>query len=175
MAAITERFSHELLHFEAQALLGSLGQEMQMTAHRPQEALAAAEAPIFVRREHAGLDKFSFGLVGIKMLGEPVQRVQVAQAAFTVLDVGLDEIAGGPGTGMTGVLLGELGLDEGPRAALEHLLAEAMMEIGIERLVAEDQARVEKRSADGHVRQAEAQALVDVAGGVADFEAQVPE
>ncbi len=73
------------------------------------------------------------------------------------------------------VLLGELGLDERPRMALEHLLAEAVLKLGIERLVAEDQARVEQRRADGHVGMAEAHALIDVARGVADLEAQIPE
>ena len=48
MAAIAEPLGHHLLHVEAEPLLGPVGQEMQMAAHRPQEALAAAEAPIFV-------------------------------------------------------------------------------------------------------------------------------
>ena len=68
------------------------------------------------------------------MLGEPVQGMQVAQAAFAVLDIRLDQISRGAGASMAGVLLSELGLDERPRIALEHLLAEAMLEIGVKRL-----------------------------------------
>ena len=109
------------------------------------------------------------------MLGEPVQRVQIAQAAFAVLDVGLDQIARGAGARVADVLLGELRLDERPRVALEHFLAEAVLEIGIERLVAQDQPRIEQRGADGHVGMAEAHALVDVARGVADLEAEIPQ
>ena len=47
--AIAEPLGHGLLHVEAEPLLGPVGEEVQVAAHRPQEALAAAEAPIFVR------------------------------------------------------------------------------------------------------------------------------
>ena len=50
-----------------------------------------------------------------------------------------------------------------------------MLEIGVERLVAENQARIEQCRADGHVGVAELHALVDGAGGVADLEAQIPQ
>ena len=172
---IAEPLGHRLLHVEAEPLLGPVGEEVQLATHRPEEALAAAEAPIFVPVEHAGLDELGLCLVGIEMLGEPVQRVQVAQAAFAVLDVGLDEIARGAGAGMADILLGELRLDEGARIAFQHLLAEAMLKIGEQRLVAEDQARIEQRGADGHVGMAEAHALIDIARGVADLEAEIPE
>ena len=76
---------------------------------------------------------------------------------------------------MADILLGELGLDERPGMALEHFVAEAMLKLGIQRFVAENQAGVEQRGADGHVGMAETHALIDVARGVADLEAQVPE
>ena len=44
MPAIAEPLGHQRLHVEAQALLGPAGEEMQLAAHRPEEALAAAEA-----------------------------------------------------------------------------------------------------------------------------------
>ena len=175
MPAIAEPLGHHLLHVEAQPLFGVPGEEMQMAAHRPQITLAAAEAPIFVGREHAGLDELFFRLVGIEVLGEPMQRVQIAQTAFAILDVGLHKIARGAGAGMTRVLLGELRLDEWPCIALQHLRAEALLEVGEQRRVAEDQPRVEQRRADGHVGMAKAHALVDRAGGVADFEAEIPQ
>ena len=109
------------------------------------------------------------------MLGEPVQRVQIAQAALAVLDVGLDQVARGAGAGVAGVLLLELGIDEGPHARLQHILAEAVLEIGEQFLIAEDQACVEERGADGHVGARQPHALIDGAGGVPDFEAEIPE
>ena len=116
-----------------------------------------------------------FRLVGVEMLGEPVQGVQVAQAAVAFLDVGLDEIARGAGAGVADVLLLELGVDEGPGIAFKHVLAEAALEFGEQRLVAEDQAGVEQRGANGHVGVGQPHALIDVAGGVADLEAEIPE
>ena len=110
------------------------------------------------------------------MLGEPVQRVQVAQAAFAVLDVRLDQIARGAGAGMAGILLGELRLDERRAHCLRAPpCGSDARKSAIERLVAEDQARIEQRGADGHVGMAEAHALIDVARGVADLEAEIPE
>jgi hypothetical protein len=111
---------------------------MQLAAHGPEEALAAAKAPVFVRGEDAGLDELFLRLVGIKVLGEPMQRMQIAQAALAVLDVGLDEITRGAGARMPRVLLGELGLDEGPGVAFKHLLAETAPEIVKQSPVAED-------------------------------------
>ncbi len=64
---------------------------------------------------------------------------------------------------------------KGRALTLEHLFAEAVLKLGIERLVAQDQARVEQRGANGHVRVAETHALVDVARGMADLEAQIPQ
>src|SRR5262245_64343899 len=148
---------------------------MQLAAHGPEEALAAAEAPVFVRGEDAGLDELFLGLVGIKVLGEPMQRVQIAQAALAVLDVGLDQITRGPGARVPRILLGELGLDEGPGVAFKHLLAKAAAEIVEQTPVAEDQPRIEQRGADGHVGAAAADTLVDIARGVADLETEVPQ
>src|SRR5262245_12351594 len=147
---------------------------MQLAAHGPKEALAAAEAPVFVRGEYAGLDELFLGLVGIEVLGEPMQGVQIAQTALAVLDVGLDEITRGAGARMPRILLGELGLDESSGVAFEHVLAEAAAEIVKQSAVAEDQPRIEQRGADGHVGTATADALVDIAGGVADLEAEIP-
>jgi len=42
-------------------------------------------------------------------------------------------------------------------------------------LIAEDQARIEQRRADGHVGARQPYALIDGARGVADLEAEIPE
>src|SRR5262249_37063878 len=138
MAAIAEPLGHQRLHIEAQAFLRTVSEEMQLTAHRPKETLAAAEASIFCRREHARLDELLLGGGGIKMLGKPVQRVQVAQAAFAVLDVRLDQIARCACAGVAGILLFELCVDESPGMALEHFFAKAALELAKQHLIAKD-------------------------------------
>jgi hypothetical protein len=62
------------------------------------------------------------------MLGEPMQRMQIAERALAVLDVRLDLIARGPH--MARVSLGELRFDEGAGMALEHVFAEAALKLG---------------------------------------------
>ena len=76
---------------------------------------------------------------------------------------------------MAGVLLLELGIDEGPHARLQHVLAEAALKLGEQHLVAKDQAGIEQRRADGHVGARQPHALIDGARGVADLEAEIPE
>ncbi len=61
----------------------------------------------------------------IDVFGDPEQRVQVAQAALAVLDVGLDQIARLAGAAVALLALGELGGDEFGAGALHHLLVEA--------------------------------------------------
>ncbi len=91
--AIVQPLRHGLLHIEGEPLLGPVGEEVEVTAHRPQEGLATAEAAIFVEGEDAGFDELGLRLIGIEVLGEPVQGMQIAQAALAVLDIGLDQIA----------------------------------------------------------------------------------
>ena len=64
------------------------------------------------------------GLVdAIEILGDPEQRVQVAQPALALLDVGLDDVARIAHALMALVALGELGLDEVAAVAGQEFLA----------------------------------------------------
>ena len=124
-----------------------------MAAHRPEEVLAAAEGARLVGGEDARrVASAPARAVAVEVLGEPVQRVQVAQAALAVLDVGLDPVARLAGAAVALVALGELGLDERrARVPLHHLARKRCIQLVEQRCVAEDQARVEQRGADGHV------------------------
>ena len=86
---------------------------MQMAAHRPQEIFAFLEDGEFFAREGA-LDREFLGRIGgIDEFGDPEQRVEIAQAALAVLDIGLDQIAAGARLVMAFVALAELAGDEG--------------------------------------------------------------
>ena len=67
---------------------------------------------VFVAVEHAALDQFLGLAHAIDVFRDPEQRVQVAQAALAVLDVGLDQIARLAGAAVALLALGELGGDE---------------------------------------------------------------
>ena len=163
------------LHVERQPLLGAAGEEMQIAAHRPEEIGAAAEGAVLLRVEHAALQQLVGLAHAIDVFGDPEQRVQVAQAALAVLDVGLDQIARLPAAAMPLLALGELGGDEFGRGALHHFLVEARDQFVIERLVAGEEARLQHGGADGHVAARLADRFIDRAGGVADLQPHVPQ
>ena len=148
---------------------------MQVAAHRPQEVGAAAEGAVFLRVEHAALDQFVGLAHAIDVFRDPEQRVQVAQAALAVLDVGLDQIARLAGAAMALLALGELGGDEFGRGALHHFLVEAGDQLVVERLVAGQEARLQDRGADGHVAARLPDRFIDRARGVADLQPHVPQ
>ena len=76
---------------------------------------------------------------------------------------------------MAGVALGELGLDEDPAAAGDHLAREARLELVEDRGFAPQEARLEQARADLQVAAREADAVVDRARRLADLEPEVPQ
>ena len=130
---------------------------------------------ISAARKDAGLDQIVAGAHAIEILGDPEQRLEIAQAALAFLDVGLDQIAGGALLAMALVALGELGGDEFGAGVLGHLIVEAGDQRVVEAALAGEVARLEHRRADGHVGAGEAHAFVDAARGMADGEAEIPE
>src|SRR5579883_2880506 len=81
------------LKLEAQPLLRPTGQEVQMTAHRPQEFLAAAKQSVFALVEQSGCDEIARVAHPVHIFADPEERVEVADAALAVLDIGLDQVA----------------------------------------------------------------------------------
>ena len=111
----------------------------------------------------------------VEILADPEQRLQVAQAALAVLDVGLDEIAAFADLAVTLVAFGELGLGVFGAGVLHHFEVEAADQLLVERFVAPQETGLEDRGADRVVGARQAYALVDVAGGVTDLQAEVPQ
>ena len=101
--------------------------------------------------------------------------MEIAQTALAVLDVGLDAVAQLTGAPVALVALGHLGLDEVLGGALYHLALEAPHQVFKQRLVAEDQAGIEKGGADGDVGACQLERLIDGARSVTHLQAEVPE
>ncbi len=121
---IMEPRRHLLLEVEAQRFLRFADHEMQMAADGPKEIAAAPVQPVFRGRIDAFLDEILAGQIGMEIFGNPVERVQIAQAAFAILDVRLNAIARGAGSIMPLIAFGKLCRDELPATAGEHLVAE---------------------------------------------------
>mgnify|MGYP006915173993 CR=1 FL=1 len=136
VAAIAHAQRHFALHVEAQPVLGAAGEEVEVAAHGPQEVLGAGEGRQLVGREHALVGELCGILHPVDILGDPEERVEVAQPAFALLHVGFDQIAALARLAMARVALGELGVDEIERPLPHDLLVEARLELVVEPLVA---------------------------------------
>ena len=108
------------LGVEGQLLDGAAVQQVQVDAHGPEEGLGLGEDAELLGREHAHLHQVLGGLGVVEVLADPEQRLQVAQAALALLDVGLEQVARAALAGVALGALGELELDElGPGAGEE--------------------------------------------------------
>ena len=175
MRGVAEPDRDLALHVERQPLFGAAGEEMDVAADRPQEIGAAAEGAVFLRVEHAALQQLVGLAHAVDVFRDPEQRVQVAQAALAVLDVGLDQIARLPGAAVALLALGELGGDEFGRGALHHFLVEPRDQFVVQRLVAGQEAGLQDRGADRHVAARLPDRFIDRARGVADLQPHVPQ
>ena len=175
MLGVAEPHRDLALDVERQPLLGAAGEKMHVAAHRPEEILAAAEQLVFLLVEHAALDQFVRLAHAVDVFRDPEQGVQIAQAAFAVLHVRLDQVARLPRTADAVLALGELGGDEFRRGVAHDLAVEARLQFVEQFLVAEQEARFQDGGADGHVRLGLADAFVHRAGGVADLQPGVPQ
>ncbi len=99
------------LHVKGQLVIGTPRDEVQMTAHRPEETLGAGECAEFLLREGAKRHQIAHISDVMQVFGDPEQRLQVAQPALALLHVGLDHVALAL-LFMARVALGELGLGE---------------------------------------------------------------
>jgi len=174
-AGITDRGRDLALQVEGKPLFGPAGDEVHPAAHPPEEFLRALEHRELARIEQPGLDQLGRVVDAVGILGDPEQRVEIAQAALAVLDIGLDQIARRAGASDAALALGELGFGEDWGRALGDLCTIAPDEIGEQSRIAADQSRFQERGADRHIRPALADAVVDRADGMADLQLQIPE
>ena len=175
MRGVSEPDRDLALHVERQPLFGAAREEMDVAADRPQEIGAAAEGAVFLRVEHAAFEQLVGLAHAVDIFRDPEQRMQIAQAALAVLDVGFDQIARLPGAAMALLALGKLGGDELGRGALHDLLVEPRHQFVVERLVPGQESGLEDRGADRHVAARLPDRFVDRTRGVADLQPHVPQ
>ena len=111
------------------------------------------------------------------IFADPVERVEVAQAALAVLDVGLDDVAAVAHPAVALVALGELGGDIIPRAVPATTSArKRRVASSISSSSPHSQRAFEQRGADGHVALAQRRSASSVrADRLADLQLQIPQ
>src|SRR5690606_37220506 len=163
------------LEVEGQAVLGTPGDRMQVATDRQHEAFGAAKARVLLGREQADVDQFGRAADAVNVLADPVERLQVAQAALAILDVGLDDVAAVAHAPVAGVALGELLGDELRLRAGDDVAPETPARFLVERLIAPQVAALEDRRADRQVGLGHPDHLVERAARVADLDAEIPQ
>ena len=147
---------------------------VQREAHLPQERLRGAQLAQLVGREEAVLDQFVERLRAEVALRDPADGLDVAQSAGTGLHVRLEVVRGVVVPVVAGLLLGDLGFEEGlrrPDAVLAERAAHRLEQVVGPR----EQPRLDERRGDAHVGGALVLAVVDRAHAVADLEPDVPQ
>ena len=179
VAGVAHAGADDGLQVEGQTVLGAAGDIVQVKAQRPEEIPAADCHARFDAGDDPcawplGIDQFEDVLHPENRLGEPVERLQIAQAAAAFLDVGLDDERAVAIAVMAAVAFGLLGGEE-LDGALAAGLGEALLELVEQRVVAGDQAGVEQRGAHRDVAFGLREAIGDRARRVADLQAEIPQ
>src|ERR1700722_9438594 len=148
---------------------------MQVAADRPQKIRATGEGAVLLRIEPAAREQFVGLADAVDIFRDPEQRVQVAKAAFAVLDVGFDQIARLSGAAMTFFALGELGGHELGGIALYDFPVETRYQLVIKRLVPGEETGFENRGTDRHVAARLTDRFIDRARRMTDLQPHVPQ
>ena len=125
--------------------------------------------------EDALLDQLLGLAHAVDVFGDPEQRVQIAQTALAVLDVGLDQIARLSGATVSLLALRELGGDELGTVPCVTSLSKRVDQFVEQLVVAEQIAQLQDGGADGDVGLGLADAFVDRARRMPDLQSHVPE
>ena len=105
------------LPLKIEPLLSATSKQMEVTTHGPQKALRCCKPACLAVPQHNLVHKVQNIICLISEFGNPEQRMQIAQPAFTLFDVGFDDVARGTKTCVALVPLSEFLLDKvtGPR------------------------------------------------------------
>ena len=168
-----ERGGESVLMLEAQQVVFRAFHKVEPVADPPQEVAG---------RVHVGQAGFRHDAFDDQVpqvgelefdLGQPPGRMQVAQPAAAVLDVGLQQIERVAVLRVAGAALPSLGLEERGAALADHVAFDRGTELLGQGRIPADEPAVQQRGADLEVAVRVPQALADVPHRVADLPACV--
>ena len=163
------------LHVEGQLVHRAARDVMQVAAHRPQEGLGAFEGIELVAGEQVLGDEPLRSFDAVEVFADPVQRLQIAQAALGFLDIGFQDIALLAMLFVPLAAFGQLGFDELGAGRAEQVRPKPLVQLCCESGIARDEAMFQERGANGEIRAAELDAVFHGPAGMADFQFQVPQ
>src|SRR6185503_9719198 len=164
------------LQVEHQPVLAPAGEVVQADAQVLQMRLEPGELPRLVALDEPVADEVAPARAQIRIdargARDPLDRLQVAQAARRFLQVRLERVGRVLVLGVALLLLELLRLEERHRIGRR---IERFPEAAEELLASHEETRFEERGADGDVAGSGLDAALDGAHAVADLEADVPE
>ncbi len=163
------------LQIEGQALLGAAGLVVEVAAHGPEEATRCLKGLEGLAAQDAVLHELGRLLHAEEELADPQQGVEVAEPAFALFDIRLEQEPRVADPLVPLVALRELRLDEVGTTILDDIASVGSRQLVEEPLVAPEEARLQKRRANGEILLRQLDALLHRAGRVADLETEVPE
>jgi hypothetical protein len=134
MVLVAHPLGHLDLVVEGQLVLRAVGDQVQVAAHRPEEAFGRVEGGEFVGRNTPRVHEVADPGHAMFVFRDPVEGLQVAQAALALLHVGLQHVALAALLAVARGAFVELGLDELADRAVEELLAQRCREVRARRL-----------------------------------------
>ena len=163
------------LDIEGQPVFGPPGNAVKVAADRPEKVLSLAEGTVFSGAQQTGIDQLRRAADVVDIFADPVERVQIAQAALALFDIRLDDIAAVPETLVALVSLGQLFSDVLPLGPGHHFGPEPALRLGKQGLIAPDIAPFEQRGADCQIGLGHPDHFIKAAARLADLEPQVPQ
>src|ERR1700722_17561954 len=171
--------THDARHFglnvEGKTFFRAADDIVKMAADVPQKRFSLLENLVFLAREYVSIDEIRRIVDVIEILADPVERLQIAQAALAVLDVGLDEIPAFALSHVPLAALQELGFDEVLLGPGRHFGPKSFAQLVVKLFVAPQEAGFEQRGADGQILLGKAHAFGERARRMADLESQIPQ
>ena len=163
------------LHIEGQPVFGAPGDRVQMAPHRPEKVLGTAERAVFSRGQQPGADQFGHIADVVDIFADPVERVQIAQAALALFHIGFDHIAAVAQSAVTVIPLGQFFGHVLPLGPGHHFTPEPRAGLIKQRLITPDIAPFKQRSADRQVTFRHPHDIIERAARLADLERQIPQ
>ena len=163
------------LQVEGEAVFGAAGEIVKVAADRPQEAARPQEPHQRLAREQTLPHELARIVARLDEAGDPQQRLQVAQTALALLDVGFEQEARVAHALMALVPFGELGLGERGTATGGNVVREAPLQLAEQLGRAPQRSRFDQRGLDGQIGLGEPDGVLYRADRLADLEAQIPE
>ena len=143
-----------------------------LTAHRKRSHFLKIASSSRVKAPFSG--KLIRGIGGIDVLGDPEQRVEIAQAALSVFHVRLDQVPAFTHLEVAEVTFAQLDGNEFLGALRNDLSAEIGDQPFKEDLVSTDESRLQDGRENGIIRLRKPYAFVDVPCGVPNLLTRIP-